>query len=482
MEENQKITKKENINAQFTNSQKLVLDFLKNYSYDDVMSYILDENNKIVNDDLQIKLKELIDKIEIDELAKLLTKNEINKLFLSQKTDDTSEQINISENEEKISEKCLKIKKNDEIKTTKIRNKRKRKKEKSEKSKIYLSKILYRKNDDDDSIYAYRYLTNKKGNIYLLRCQDKFCESKAYYNFENKEICIYEDHSKDIKEHIYLKSTSPDNIKSLISYMKQNKEILSLEILSDNSKHIINNFKENHNLKKKKEMSNKQSPNNTFNNILNKVKQFLTIKLFKEPNPPDIIFNTKNVIIKHKKPALFKIKNFKNKEKINDDKKQIIDEHNFDSFEISLDEEEFRSKNENEKEKEKFINEKENYCEVKDKYLKHKQLLTDIEQMCFGENKRLGTHFHKDIKGKIYNYFGNNKEIKDFNMNYRCLLKGCKSKAVYNLKSRTFTILTDHSKSYEEHYCSNPKDKKTKEWINYLKVNENISDLQIILI
>ena len=72
MEENQKITKKENINAQFTNSQKLVIDFLKNYSYDDVMSYILDENNKIVNDDLQIKLKELIDKIEIDELAKLL--------------------------------------------------------------------------------------------------------------------------------------------------------------------------------------------------------------------------------------------------------------------------------------------------------------------------------------------------------------------------------------------------------------------------
>ena len=196
MEENQKITKKENINAQFTNSQKLVIDFLKNYSYDDVMSYILDENNKIVNDDLQIKLKELIDKIEIDELAKLLTKVEINKLFLSQKTDDNSEQINISENEEIISEKCLKIKKSDEIKTTKIRNKRKRKRkrEKSEKSKIYLSKILYRKNDDNDSIYAYRYLTSKKGNIYLLRCQDKFCESKAYYNFENKEICIYEDH------------------------------------------------------------------------------------------------------------------------------------------------------------------------------------------------------------------------------------------------------------------------------------------------
>ena len=47
------------------------------------------------------------------------------------------------------------------------------------------------------------------------------------------------------------------------------KEEKPVSMKFDNSKHIINNFKENHNLKKKKEMSNKQSPNNTFNNILN---------------------------------------------------------------------------------------------------------------------------------------------------------------------------------------------------------------------
>ena len=135
-----------------------------------------------------------------------------------------------------------------------------------------------------------------------------------------------------------------------------------------------------------------------------------------------------------------------------------------------------------EDEKNEFINNKENYCEIKDKYLKHKQLLTIYEQMCFGKNRRLGTHFHKENDGKIYNYFGNNKEIKDFKMNYRCILKGCKSKAIYNLKLRTFTILIEHSKPYEEHYCSNPKDKRTKDWINYLKTNDNLSDLQIILI
>ena len=67
-------------------------------------------------------------------------------------------------------------------------------------------------------------------------------------------------------------------------------------------------------------------------------------------------------------------------------------------------------------------------------------------------------------------------------MNYRCILKGCKGKGIYNLKSRTFTILIEHSRPYEEHYCSNPNDKNTKKFVDYLKKNDNLSDLQIILI
>ena len=51
----------------------------------------------------------------------------------------------------------------------------------------------------------------------------------------------------------------------------------------------------------------------------------------------------------------------------------------------------------------------ENYCEIKDKFIKHNFLLTEIEQMCFGKNKRLGTHFHKDNNGNIYNYYGNRR-------------------------------------------------------------------------
>ena len=67
-------------------------------------------------------------------------------------------------------------------------------------------------------------------------------------------------------------------------------------------------------------------------------------------------------------------------------------------------------------------------------------------------------------------------------MNYRCTLKGCKGKALYNLKFRTFTIIQEHTKPYEEHFCSNPNSKNTKEWINYLNSNNDLTDLQIILI
>ena len=52
------------------------------------------------------------------------------------------------------------------------RNRKKRVKVKKEKHKHLISKILYRKNNND-CIYVYRYVTIKKGNIYLLRCQDK---------------------------------------------------------------------------------------------------------------------------------------------------------------------------------------------------------------------------------------------------------------------------------------------------------------------
>ena len=120
--------------------------------------------------------------------------------------------------------------------------------------------------------------------------------------------------------------------------------------------------------------------------------------------------------------------------------------------------------------------------EEKDRYLKHNKLLTKIEQQFIGENKRLGTHFHKNEKGEVYNYFGNNREIKNYNMNYRCTLKGCKSLAIYNIQKREFNILRDHTKPYEKHFCSNPNNDKTKKIVDSLKNNENIKDIQIILI
>ena len=379
----------------------------------------------------------------------------------------------------------------EELKKKRTRKKRKKiKKIKKEKLKPLISKILYRKNND--YIYVYRYVSFKKGNIYLLRCQDKYCKSKASYNFETKEICIYEEHSKDIINHIYLSERALDNMKELISYLLENKQINSLEIFSDNSKHIIYNLHETYHLKKENEKIINEDTNLMLNKKRNdSYKKFEIIKKKKKNNRNAINkFNKREININRKKAIFFKIKNPKvNVTKV---QRKKLNENQFKGKNLNTqiinlnEEEEITNQNNNSKDdkrlKEEFINKNENYCEIKDKYIKHKFLLTKVEQIYFGENRRLGTHFHKENNGNIYNYFGNNKEIKDFNMIYRCILKGCKGKAQYNLKSRTFTILKEHTRPYEEHYCSNPNDNKTKEWINYLKTNENLSDLQIILI
>ena len=84
-----------------------------------------------------------------------------------------------------------------------------------------------------------RCTVNKK-----IGCQDKYCKSKACYNFSSKEINIYEDHSIPIKNHIYLKSKSPETIKELVNYMTINQTIKYVEIYSDSSKKIIDYVKE----------------------------------------------------------------------------------------------------------------------------------------------------------------------------------------------------------------------------------------------
>ena len=473
MEENQILLNKESFNEKSSYSENLVLNLLENYSYDEILNYLFDEENKIVDENLKNKLKELVEKIDIEELSRLLTKEEINKL-LSTKREKIKEIQSSEDNDSIIIQNTLKI--NDNL----IENfELKKKKKSSEKLNKKISKILYRKNND--SIYMFRYVTSKKGDIYLLRCQDKYCKSKASYNLRTKEICIYENHSKDIQNHIYLSDRTKNSIKELISFIEDNKDILSLEIFDDNSKQIINNLKEIHSLKKKKENTIKGN----INLFLNKKRLNLPTRFEIYKALDNIQFKTKVTNKKRKKFRFFKIKHTNkctNKiNKINEDNNQV-ENRNIDLNEIININEEEKIDNFCLGDKEELINKKENYCEIKDKYIKHNFLLTEIEQMCFGKNRRLGTHFHKDNNGNIYNYYGNNKEIKDFNMNYRCILKGCKSKAKYNLKLRTFTILTEHSKPYEEHYCSNPNDKNAKKWIDYLKMNDNLSDLQIILI
>ena len=205
MEEIQIISNRKDINNvnedELSNEKKLLLNLLNNYTYEDIMNCIFAQEKKSFDDDLNLKLKELVNKIDIEELAKLLTKTEINNLlYIKNKRDH---QIPISLKENRALDLELHLKEENDYNKNKIIIRKKR-----ENSKPYLSKIIY-KSDLNNVYYIYRYVTFKKINIYLLRCQDKYCRAKAYYNFESKEIFIYEDHSKRIQDHIYIYQKNP---------------------------------------------------------------------------------------------------------------------------------------------------------------------------------------------------------------------------------------------------------------------------------
>ena len=236
MEENKIMSNKNCFNEENTNSENLILNLLENYSYDEIINYLFDEDNKIVNENLKNKLKELVEKIDIEELSRLLTKEEINKIIEAQKLKNKGI-LKVVDNEPIITKNDLKINDNSN-KNYKIKSKRKSFGKQNKK----ISKIIYRKNND--SIYIFRYVTSKKDDAYLLRCQDKHCQSKASYNMRTKELLIYEKHSIDMQNHIYLSDRTQNSIKELISFMNQNKDVLSLEIFDDNSKKIINNITE----------------------------------------------------------------------------------------------------------------------------------------------------------------------------------------------------------------------------------------------
>jgi hypothetical protein len=469
--------KKNEINTdELLEPKKMLLELLNSYSYGDIMSCLLNEENGKNDILLEIKLKKLVDKVDIEKFAKLLMDDDIIKYNNMNKIAN----INCSENIQAETapssfERNINIDNN-------IKKKKVKKRKEKKKVDPVISKVIYRKNDN--SIYFYRFVFQKKPDIYLLRCQDKHCKSKASYNVSSKEINIYEEHSIPTDNHLYLTNKACNYIKKLINYMKENTQIKYLEIYSDSSKHIVNNMKESKILKTDNYCLNQINDNNSIillNKKRDKIKKFNTIEDEKSKKNKISKFHIKKTSKKIKEKTirknnsskmLFEISHIDLSNSPENHKEEIID----------LNEEEKENENELNNNNSNLINNKEVYFEIKDKYLRHNYLLTDIEQKYIGEKKRLGTHFHKNEKGEIYNYYGNNKEIKNNNMNYRCTLKGCKSLAVYNIQLREFKIIREHTLPYENHYCSCPNNAKTKQLIDYLKANQNLTDLQIILI
>jgi hypothetical protein len=236
------ILKKENNddinNNKYMNTKKIVLELLNSYSYDDIIGYLVNEENEKSNIDLEIKLKKLLEYADIEELAKILNDEEIiNYSNMTQIKINNNIEKTKNESTQSTLDSYLKLENDNlDINESKIQKRKERKK-----PQPTLSKVLYRK---DNNIYIYRFISRKICNSIFLRCQDNNCKSKATYNYLTKELNIYENHSIPIEKHIYLTDKSTGAIKELMNYMHLNPEIKNVEVYNDSSKKIIDNIKQ----------------------------------------------------------------------------------------------------------------------------------------------------------------------------------------------------------------------------------------------
>ena len=174
------ILKKENNddinNNKFMNTKKIVLELLNSYSYDDIIGYLVNEENEKSNIDLEIKLKKLVDYADIEELAKILNDEEIiNYSNMTQIKINNNIEKTKNESTQSTLDSYLKLENDNlDINESKIQKRKERKK-----PQPTLSKVLYRK---DNNIYIYRFISRKICNSIFLRCQDNNCKSKATFS------------------------------------------------------------------------------------------------------------------------------------------------------------------------------------------------------------------------------------------------------------------------------------------------------------
>ena len=184
--------KKEKIDINDNNisTKELIIELLNSYSYNDIISCLLKEENEKekVNKELEIKLKKIVDNADIDQLTQLLIDEEIiNYNNIKGNKDNISFQA-LNDSVQSTLDSNLKLE-NDKIDNVKINTIKKKKENK--KQRPIISKVIYRKNEND--IYIYRFISQKSFFSVWMRCQDKNCKSKASYNYSTNEINIYED-------------------------------------------------------------------------------------------------------------------------------------------------------------------------------------------------------------------------------------------------------------------------------------------------
>ena len=156
-EDNSKIEERKNEinNKELLNPKKLLLELLKSYSYGDIMSCLINEENGKNDISLEIKLKKLVDRVDIEQLANLLIDDDIIKYNNNMGIENNKTSANLQAETAPSS-----LDRNINIDNNLFEKKQIKKRKLNKKKSPIINKVLYRKNDN--IIYIYRFIFQKK--------------------------------------------------------------------------------------------------------------------------------------------------------------------------------------------------------------------------------------------------------------------------------------------------------------------------------
>ena len=473
--ENKRIYINNNFDDRNGNNTKIVIDGVKNDDCNSILSVI---SNLGSNNEKKEKIIENnIDEKDYDFFYSLygnMQMKKVDNLLLF--TDDFEKKKNLAKIKKKYHEKTMKefLKRKKEKKAPNINNSKEEKE---------VKKYIEQKGKKDN-----------KDIIKITKCKNKRKIFEVVYNTPSSMINLIEEeeNNKNINKKQNKRIIQENKIKKI-------KPIFSVYNPSKNTpKFIVNNYVKVNNTNDIEKNVNTKEDNNIFNNDINKNNINISNKpnnIYSNNKPnqnKQIHINKKSSKIKNKIKRIYnddKKCNIKNKNTYNPN--EVNNNENKDNNNINIDDEKDVA-DDNKKYKilikKTVSNKKEDYLIGYDSTQNKSEIIFEINnkilylnEYIIVRNKKIGFHFHKNEFGNVFNYFPTPFQTLQDIIQYKCCLRDCESRAEYNLKTKKFVIIKEHSKSYESHYFSNYNNYIFKKITEFMKNNSNVKDLQFIL-